>query len=280
MSEDKVNVIVKGETSNPEVTVKKALNHIILEDYSSATFSTDDPTSFVKFVQKQVIQRKSVLSVPVHLFGKVSDTLKYTCELWEETPSYNQKAIASLSLNPSGYAAEFLRTINRPLSLEQVNRFCKYFLRHNTDNKGLQTIIAFSQNCKFTTVTDYEQTYDNRGNYILNINKNLKDGKFAIDIPEETSFSFPIFESPSLRDRKITIPVTVIIAHHDTTDGKGKQITITFECIGATDDLMVEIESFMRTEYLTEFEDLLFIGKRELNAITNKEFIKYDPIRE
>lgn len=279
MPEEKINIVVRGEggESNPNVTITRAINHTVLTDLTSATFETDDPTSFVKFVKDELGKREPADSIPIHLFGSVSSELIYTCSLWEKPAHYTQKALSVITMKPSEYATKFINRINRPLSLPELNVVCKTFLKHDSENASLSAIVNFSQNCKFTQVIDYEQTFDNKGNCKLMLNKTLGEKGYNIEIPETLTFTFPLFESPSLREKKVTIPVQVIITHND--DNGKKQIFVTFECTGATDDLMVVIDSFMKKEYLSEFEDFLFSGKRILNQKKNDDFIVYDPVK-
>lgn len=279
-NEEKLNITVLTDekTENPVVTIKKAINHTVLEDRSSATFSTDNPESFVKFIRAELSERTQADAIPVHLFGSVDNNLIYTCELWEKPANYTQYALGRINLKPSHYAEQFVRFINSKLTLQQVGLYAKMFLKNDPNNAGLITLIKFSQNCKFTVITDFEQSYDNKGNFALKLSNSLKDNKYEVDIPETVEFTFPIFETTSLRHRTITVPVTIVVSHEGTNEEK--KVCITFECLGVVDDLMVAIESFMREEYFSEFNDILFSGKRTLNKHRNTDFIQYDPVKE
>lgn len=278
-SEEKINVVVRGDANPARISFSKGVDHILLVDQSSATFRTTDPTSFVRCVKSELKNRESVEAEPIRLFGDVCPTLQYSCELWEEKAHINQHAIAELTLDPSAYAKSFIQNINIPHSLDRLNSICKTFLKHDRDNIQIAQLLAFSKNCQFSTITEYEQSYDDKGQYKLNINKSLKDGKFSVEVPETVVFTFPLFESPTLRDKKVSIPVSVVITHATSGDGK-VTVTVMFECIGAVDDLMVNIESFMKTTYLGDFEDFLFSGNRKLNKTTNESLVRYDPVQQ
>jgi hypothetical protein len=280
-NEEKLNITVLGDdkNTNPTITIQKAISHIMLNDLSSATFNTDNPESFVKFVQSELFARNHAGSTPIHLFGSVSSSLVYTCELWEKLASYTQHALAAIELKPSHYAIQFVNCIiNQKLTLQQLGLYSKMFLKNDPGNADLMTLVNFSRNCKFTMITDFEQSYDNKGNFALKLSNNLKDNKYEVDIPESVVFTFPIFETTSLRERTISIPVTTVITH-DGNDTE-KKLHVTFECIGAKEDLMIAIETFMRESYFRDFNDILFSGKRTINKHRNEDFIAYDPVKQ